>query len=105
MPTKHKPDKRRWTTDDQEGWLKAKLPLYLAASSSNSFHKFWPTIFEQWFGDYREPAAKPEDYVETDDESENEPESDSNERVEEGLALKRKVPYKKLGGKKRRKVC
>lgn len=74
-------DRRRWTTEEHLRWLEEALPDYLAAVASGSLHKFLQSTYEQWFKDFPEAAAKPEDYVESEVESDDEPSSDNDNRV------------------------
>jgi hypothetical protein len=82
------PDKRRWTTLQQQQWLAAKFPAYREAQSQNKYDRFWPTFFEEWFNEY--PASEPR----ADEPTDSEHESDSNSEQTDGecrpASLKRK---------------
>lgn len=55
--------RRSWTTDDQDKWLKERLPSFIDAQSkkgagkSKELSDFWSGLFESWFSKWPEPTA------------------------------------------------
>lgn len=83
-------------------WLEEALPNYLAALASNSVQKFMQSTYERWFKDFPEPEAKPEDYIDSEVESDNEPPSDNDDRTLAHQNKRRKAMGR--APRKRRKV-
>lgn len=98
-------DGRRWTTDDQEAWLTAKLPDYLEAALTRRFDKFWPILFQMWFDTFEEPPPDPDDPTdcESDTESDDAPPSDNDNPPLN--TKKRKRRQRRRNTKKAAKVC
>lgn len=102
-------DGRRWTTVEQEAWLKSKLPTYLEASVSRRYDRFWPNLFQEWFATFKEPDPDPNDPTdsESDSESDNAPPSDNDLPPSKPNTRKRKCHRRSKrhrNGQKKKKV-
>ena len=54
--------RQKWTTTDQEEWLKARLARFSDAQANKTTSKdFFPAIFREWRSEWPTPDPTPEE--------------------------------------------
>jgi len=52
--------RKKWTTNDQEAWLKSRSSAFAAAESDNTRKAFFQGILKEWVDAYPNPDPTPE---------------------------------------------
>jgi hypothetical protein len=56
--------RRKWTTADQEEWLKSRLAGFSDAQVNKTTKEFFPVVFKEWRKPWPTPDPTPEEITE-----------------------------------------